>query len=98
MSLPKTTRVCIYTHPYDVCIMRPGIYGNPYSIGRDGTRSEVITKFKKYFDKRIHDDIYFLQAVGELRGKRIGCCCSLDEDCHGDIYVEFLNVLENLNN
>ncbi len=28
---------------------RPTIYGNPYILGKDGTREEVIEKYRKYF-------------------------------------------------
>lgn len=87
----KARRVCIHKEPYDVCIMRPSIYGNPFSIGRDGTRAEVVAKFRKYFDERIHDSIPFCIAVGKLRGLRLGCCCKVSEECHGDIYIEWLN-------
>ena len=52
----KTKVVNVHKEPYDVSIMRPSIYGNPYVIGSDGTREEVIEKFKKYFEQRIHDD------------------------------------------
>ena len=53
------------------------------------TREEVIEKFRKYFRGRIHDDLVYCQAVGELRGLKIGCCCA-PLACHGDVYVDFL--------
>lgn len=85
----KTKVVNVHKEPYDVCIMRPSILGNPYMIGPDGTREEVIEKFRIYFRQRIHDSLVYLQAVGELRGKKIGCCCA-PKACHGDVYIEFL--------
>lgn len=92
----KTTVVNVYREPYDVCIMRPSIYRNPFRIGdphkgRDGTREEVVEKFKPYFKRRMHDDLIFCQAVGELRGKRLGCCCCKPKACHGDIIAAWLN-------
>ena len=51
--------------------MRPSILGNPFIIGQDGTREEVIAKFRKYFERRIHNDLVFLQAVVELKGKKL---------------------------
>lgn len=86
-----TVVVNIHKEPYDVCIMRPGIYQNKYRIGVDGTREEVIAKFKVDFYKRIKWDLAYLQAVIKLRNKRIGCCCA-PFPCHGDIYVEFLDA------
>ena len=85
----RTRVVNVHKEPCDICIMRPSIYGNPFVIGRDGTREEVITKFRLYFEQRMHDDLIFCQAVGELLGKKIGCCCA-PLPCHGDVYVEFL--------
>ena len=32
-------------YSYDVYIGRPSKYGNPFEIGKDGNRTEVIKKF-----------------------------------------------------
>ena len=85
----KTKVVNVYKEPYDVCIMRPNILGNPFTIGIHGTQEEVVEKFRRYFKRRIRNDSVYLQAVNELRGKRIGCCHD-SKPCHGDVYVEFL--------
>ena len=85
----KTKVVNVHKQMYDVCIMRPGIYQNPYVIGVHGTQEEVVEKFRVYFRERIHRDMIYLTAVGELKGKRLGCCHD-SKPCHGDIYVEFL--------
>lgn len=94
----RTTRVNIRKYPrdYDVYIGRAGMgftgqFGNPYRWPYDGTREEVVTKFKKYFIKRITSDGEFRKAVLELRGKRLGCFCEPHKLCHGDIYIEFLD-------
>jgi len=87
-----TIVVNIYKEPYDVCIMRPGIYQNKYRIGVDGTREEVIAKFKINFYERIKWDRPYLIAVLKLKDQRIGCCCA-PKPCHGNIYVEFLDVI-----
>ncbi len=87
---PKTTVVNVRCEPYDVCIMRPSILGNPFEIGRDGTREEVVKKHRKYFVHKMLTDTAFREAVESLRGKKIGCCCS-PAACHGDVYAEFLN-------
>jgi hypothetical protein len=73
--------------PYDILIDRSTIFGNPYEIGVDGTRSEVIAKFKKYFDSNVE-----LQIESEkLRGKALGCWCK-PKACHGDVIVDFLET------
>lgn len=72
---------------FDVLIDRTSIYGNPYEIGIDGSRAEVIAKFKIYFDKNKE-----LQAeVEKLRGKKLGCWCK-PKACHGDVIVDFLET------
>ena len=63
----------------DVYIGRGTVWGNPYRIGRDGTREEVIAKYWKLRK----DDEAFVAAVKEqLKGKRLACHCS-PERCHG---------------
>ena len=84
----KTRVVNVRKEPYDVCIMRPGIYQNPFPlIGKDYIG--CVAKFRVYFRSRIHSDMIYLTAVGELKGKKIGCCHD-QKPCHGDVYVEFL--------
>lgn len=34
--------------PYDIDIRRPRKWGNPFRIGSDGTRSEVIAKYRDW--------------------------------------------------
>lgn len=34
--------------PYDVYIGRPSKWGNPFVIGKDGTREEVIAKYAEW--------------------------------------------------
>jgi hypothetical protein len=78
-----TTVVHCRREPYDVYIGRPSKWGNPYEIGRDGTREEVIEKYRKYVTGR--PDL--MAALGELRGKILGCWCR-PKACHGDVLVE----------
>lgn len=81
---------------YDVYIGRGSIFGNPYVLGRDGNREEIISLYKTYFYDRIQKDRKFKEAVEWLRGKdiRLGCHCA-PLKCHGDIIVEYLNNLPN---
>ena len=76
----------------DVYIGRGSIYGNPYLIGRDGERDEVVRKYRKYFFERIARDTQFKEAVEWLRNKDVslGCYCKPLE-CHGDVILEYLN-------
>jgi hypothetical protein len=72
-------------HPGAVFIGRPSKWGNPYVIGRDGTRLEVIEKYKSWL---LNSDL--LAEVMELKGKDLLCFCA-PEPCHGDVLLELAN-------
>ena len=70
---------------YDVYIGRPEKWGNPFSIGKDGTREEVIAKYRTWITKG--DGKHLLKDLHELKGKTLGCWCA-PKACHGDILTE----------
>lgn len=78
--------------PYDVYIGRPTVFGNPFQIGRDGTREEVILKYRAYFRNRVKTDSGFRNHVLSLRGKTLACWCK-PAACHGDAIKEYLEEL-----
>lgn len=76
--------------PDDFYIGRPSVFGNPFVIGKDGDREQVISKYREWFYQKLKDDVQFLIAVNGLKGKRLICWCS-PQRCHGDVIAEFLN-------
>lgn len=72
--------------PFDVYIGRPSKWGNPFEIGKDGTRDEVIAKYKSW----IQTQPDLLEGVKSLRGLRLGCWC-YPKPCHGDVLAELAN-------
>jgi hypothetical protein len=75
------------TAPADaVYIGRPTKWGNPFVIGPDGTRQEVVQKYKDY----ILSNQSLLSQVQELRGKDLICFCA-PQQCHGDVLIELAN-------
>jgi hypothetical protein len=82
--------------PYDVYIGREyddlpaSKWGNPFKIGKDGTREEVIAKYEQY----LVQNYQLMESLNELRGKTLGCWCKTKENpdcpCHGDILVKHL--------
>ena len=70
---------------YDVYIGRGSKWGNPYSIGVDGTREIVIAKYKRW----LLNQPPLLNELGQLKGKVLGCWCK-PLACHGDVLVELL--------
>lgn len=71
---------------HDVYIGRPSKWGNPFVIGRDGTRDEVIAKHRAWLKTQPH----LIAALPELKGKTLGCYCA-PLACHGDTLHELAN-------
>ena len=71
---------------YDVYIGRPSKWGNPFAIGRDGTRAQVIEKYRAW----IVTQPALMSALPELEGKILGCWCS-PLPCHGEVLIDLLN-------
>lgn len=80
------------TEPYDIFIGRPSPYGNPFIIGENGTRKEVLAKFKEYFKHLSTSNL----LLDDLNNKKIACWCSMDQSCHGDILIELFNERQKL--
>lgn len=64
-------------------------FGNPFILGRDGSREAVLAKFRAYALERLRTDPAWAASVEALRGLRLGCWCK-PKACHGDVYVEIL--------
>jgi Domain of unknown function (DUF4326) len=56
---------------------------SPYRPGRDGTRDEVVARYRTYLLSR--PDL--LALLPELRGRRLGCWC-VPEPCHAHVIAE----------
>lgn len=87
--MEKTIVVNIKHEKYDVYIGRTSLFGNPYRIGKHGSRKEVIELYRKEFYRKIRDVPVFKNAVEALRGHILGCHCK-PLACHGDVIVEYL--------
>lgn len=71
---------------YDVYIGRPSKWGNPFTIGKDGTREDVIAQYVQWFWTQPH----LVESISELKGKTLGCWCS-PQPCHGDFLSQVAN-------
>jgi hypothetical protein len=69
-----------------VYIGRPSKWGNPFVIGRDGTRAEVIAKYRAW----VLNQPQLMGALDELRGRDLVCWCA-PLACHGDVLVDLAN-------
>ncbi len=72
--------------PDRVYVGRPSKWGNPFVIGRDGTRDEVIAKYRAW----ILGQPALLAALGQLRGKNLVCWCA-PERCHAEVLMDLAN-------
>jgi hypothetical protein len=69
-----------------VYVGRPSKWGNPFVIGRDGSRDDVIAKYRAWIVRQPE----LLAALHELRGKDLVCWCA-PERCHAEVLVELAN-------
>lgn len=73
---------------YDVRVDRATKWGNPFKMGMDGTREEVIEKYAKWIVKQPE----LMAALPELAGKRIACWCT-PLPCHADVLADLVEGL-----
>lgn len=73
-----------------VYVGRPTRWGNPFAIGKDGTREEVIEKYKGWL---LCQPGLIRAAKRELKGKDLICFCA-PKECHADILLEISNASE----
>ncbi len=84
-----TTVVHLRKQAFDVRIDRGTVWGNPFVIGRDGDRTEVIRKYRTYITERLKKEPALRTALLALEGQRLGCHCA-PLACHGDVLVELM--------
>lgn len=89
--------------PDTVSVARPGKWGNPYIVGKDGTRAQcaglyytLLGGFIDFSGKLTVDEQLAIwrrgqRSLADLKGKNVACWCSLDGPCHGDILLALAN-------
>lgn len=89
--------------PNTVCVDRSTKWGNPFVVGRDGTRKRCVELFEALchglicYSKPANPKAqraYLERAVkniGELRGKNLACWCPLNAPCHADVLMRAAN-------
>ena len=74
--------------------LRASPLSNPYRIGIDGDREEVIEKFREMAAYRLQAQGGFAICLALARGKPLSCWCRHDGEtepaCHGDVLLELL--------
>ena len=74
---------------------KQSIFANPFKINKkengDGSRDEVITKYKNWINQQIQHDPKIKSELLSLKGKTLGCWCK-PEKCHGDVLLELIEL------
>jgi hypothetical protein len=63
-----------------------GGWGNPFPIGRDGNRGEVIAKHRRWLAEQEGESLS--TALRALQGKKLACHCLPSLPCHADNIIE----------
>jgi hypothetical protein len=86
--------------------LRQSPLANPYKIGKDGTREEVVKKYRQWLWEEIQkgrkreNEVWkelksILNDIKQLDSEddytRLMCWCKEDEKCHGDVVINCLN-------
>lgn len=83
----------VYNKKHGVCpkdavyVGRPTDFGNPFTIGKDGNRNSVITKYEYWLSSQPE---LIDRAKRELRGKDLVCWCA-PARCHADVLLKIAN-------
>lgn len=70
-------------------------FANPYKIGKDGSREEVIIKYKNYITEKLKNE-NMLSELLDMKGKNLGCWC-YPAMCHGNILLELIDTYTEIN-
>lgn len=74
---------------YTLYIGRPSEFGNPFTIGKDGTRADVIKKYE-YWARQNKD---LLSQIKQLPHDSVLACWCSPKPCHGDIIAKLWKEL-----
>lgn len=92
--------------------LRQSPLANHYKIGKDGTRDEVVKKYRQWLweevqrGRAVENEVWkelksILKDIKQLDSEddyiRLMCWCKEDEKCHGDIIINCLNWMNKSN-
>lgn len=69
-----------------VYVGRPSVWGNPYIIGKHGTREQVVALYREHLRRSPG----LMSRIDELRGRNLVCYCA-PLACHADVLLELAN-------
>jgi len=87
-----------------VVVSRPTAWGNPFIVGKHGTREQCVELFQRLCDGylciSLGGDVCHAQKAfvayaktnrEKLRGKNLACWCPLNKPCHADVLLQIAN-------
>lgn len=86
-----------------VNVARPGPWGNPFVVGKDGTRAECLHSYllmlggyislnsRASMGAQLAARDYIKENRESLRGKNLACWCPAGDACHADLLMEVAN-------
>ena len=82
--------------PDAVYVGRPSKWGNPYKIGKDGSRDDVIRLYRAALLAALNaPNAWKEMRFQELQGHDLVCWCA-PLPCHADVLMELANKEETL--
>jgi len=76
---------------YGIYVMRPSVLGNPFVIGRDGNRNQVIKKYRVWLwtefkrENLVYQELIRLLNVYRKNGELSLLCCCAPLPCHAEV-------------
>lgn len=67
------------------------VWCNPFKVGRDGSREEVLDQFETLLATRLEASPALRDELIKLEGKHLGCWCK-PEGCHGDVLTKAISA------
>ena len=71
-------------------VARPGRWGNPFVIGRDGTQAACVARYRDWL-ARPEQAALREQARQALAGVNLACWCAPGTPCHADALLRLVN-------
>lgn len=64
-------------------------WANPYEIGKDGSREEVVKKYEVYIRALLANNDALLNELNKMKGKRLACWCA-PLLCHISVIIKLI--------
>ncbi len=70
---------------------RPTNLGNPFVIGPDGDREDVVAQYYIYFYLMLDENLFYWNVCQAAHATALVCWCA-PESCHANVIAEYLET------